>query len=171
MDNNTELEEQSQDIFDKIMHLPVFNLFEPFYKKNKSVLMYLFFGVLSTAVSFITAGISKSLLEKAGASSWLVDTGSTAISWTCAVIFAYITNRTWVFHSKVRGAKNIMAEAAAFAGGRLFTLGVEMLMMWVGHTLLDFNYWVVKITANVVVMILNYVISKLMVFREVKEKK
>ncbi|MBR1392923.1 MAG: GtrA family protein [Ruminococcus sp.] len=170
MENITEAEEQRPDIFDKIMHLPVFNIFEPFYKKNKAVLIYLFFGVLATAVSFVTAGISKSILEQAGATKTVISNGSTGTGWVCAVIFAYITNRTWVFHSKVRGAGNIMKEAASFCGGRLFTLGVELLMMWVGYTLLDFNYWIVKITANVVVVILNYVISKLMVFREIKEK-
>ena len=168
MDENENLPEPKQDIFDKIMHLPLFRIFEPFYKKHKEVLMYLFFGVLTTAVSFVTAGISKSLLEKAGASEDTVTLLSTAISWVCAVTFAYITNRIWVFNSETKGTKGILIEMASFYGGRLFTFFAEMLMMWVGHSVLEFNYWATKIVANVVVLILNYVISKLLVFRKKK---
>ena len=156
--------EQKPDIFDKLMHLPGLRVFEPFYKKNKEVLMYLFFGVLTTAVSFITAGISKSMLEKAGASSGAVSVLSTTISWICAVTFAYITNRTWVFRSVIHGAKGIMVEALSFYGGRLFTYVAELGMMWLGYTVLEFNYWATKIVANVIVLILNYIISKLIVF-------
>ena len=91
---------------------------------------------------------------------------STVISWICAVTFAYITNRIWVFESEAEGKKAIISEAASFYGGRIFTLLVEMFMMWLGYSLLSFNYWVTKIVANVVVLILNYVISKLVVFRK-----
>ena len=60
-------EQQRQpDIFDKLVHLKIFRWFEPFFQKNREVLMYLFFGVMTTAVSFVTAGISKHLLESAG---------------------------------------------------------------------------------------------------------
>ena len=67
---------------------------------------------------------------------------------------------------EMEGKKAIISEAASFYGGRIFTLLVEMFMMWLGYSLLSFNYWVTKIVANVVVLILNYVISKLVVFRK-----
>ena len=140
---------KNKDIFDKIMDWKIFGWFRPFYVKNKEMLLYLFFGVLTTAVSFVTAGISKVLLEQAGIGKGGVSTTSTVISWICAVTFAYI-----------------ISEAASFYGGRIFTLLVEMFMMWLGYSLLSFNYWVTKIVANVVVLILNYVISKLVVFRK-----
>ena len=168
MDEKETVPQRRPDIFDKIMHLPGLRIFEPFYKKNKEVLMYLFFGVLTTAVSFVTAGVSKHLLEGAGASSDAVSVISTSVSWVCAVTFAYITNRIWVFNSETSGRKGILIEMASFYGGRLFTYFVELFMMWVGYSLLEFNYWAVKITANVVVLILNYVISKLLVFRKKK---
>lgn len=169
MDKHTP-EVQREDIFDKLMHLPVLRIFEPFYKKNKEVLMYLFFGVLTTAVSFVTAGVSKHILEGFDASSSSVSLLSTVFSWVCAVTFAYVTNRIWVFDSQVKGRKGILAEAVSFYGGRVFTLLVEMLMMWLGYTVIGIGYWVTKIIANVVVLILNYVISKLIVFRKNKEK-
>ena len=121
---------KDKDIFDKIMDWKIFGWFRPFYVKNKEMLLYLFFGVLTTAVSFVTAGISKVLLEQAGIGKGGVSTTSTVISWICAVTFAYITNRIWVFESEAEGKKAIISEAASFYGGRIFTLLVEMFMMW-----------------------------------------
>mgnify|MGYP002509021748 FL=1 len=154
------------DIFDRIMALSPLKGLEPIYKKNKEMLLYLFFGVLTTVVSFITAGASKAIFELFGFGKDIVSTGSTVFSWICAVTFAYITNRIWVFESSARGAKPVISEALSFYGGRIFTLLVEMLMMWAGYSLLDINYWITKIIANVVVLILNYVISKLVVFKK-----
>lgn len=136
------------------------------YYKYEEKWLYLFFGVLTTAVSFITAGISKNLLEAAGMGKGTVSNLSTVISWICAVTFAYVTNRLWVFESKARGAKELTAEAASFYGGRVFTLLTEMVIMWLGYSLIGINYWVTKIAANVIVLILNYVISKIFVFRK-----
>lgn len=154
------------DIFDKIMHLPVLRIFEPFYQKNKEMLLYLFFGVLTTAVSFVTAWLAKNVLGSLGADKNIIATASTVFSWICAVTFAYVTNRIWVFASQARGAKAVISEALSFYGGRVFTLLVEMLMMWVGYSLLAKGYWITKIVANVVVLVLNYIISKLVVFRK-----
>ena len=67
------------------------------YYQYEEVLMYLFFGVLTTAVSFITAGLSKKVLEFAELGTDYVSVFSTVFSWICAVTFAYVTNRIWVF--------------------------------------------------------------------------
>ncbi len=173
MDDN---QQRQPDIFDKLVHLKIFRWFEPFFQKNREVLMYLFFGVMTTLVSFLTAGISKYLLELIKYSDdntkeTVVAIVSTVISWICAVTFAYVTNRIWVFDSKVKGAKGIFAEMVSFYGGRVFTLLVEMGMMWLGYSVMGINYWVTKIVANIVVLVLNYVISKLFVFRKNKTDK
>ena len=173
MDDN---QQRQPDIFDKLVHLKIFRWFEPFFQKNREVLMYLFFGVMTTLVSFLTAGISKYLLELIKYSDdntkeTVVAIVSTVISWICAVTFAYVTNRIWVFDSKVKGAKGILAEMVSFYGGRVFTLVVEAVMMALGYGKLKINYWVMKIIANVVVLILNYVISKLFVFKKKDEAK
>ena len=70
---------KDKDIFDKIMDWKIFGWLRPFYVKNKEMLLYLFFGVLTTAVSFVTAGISKVLLEQAGIGKGGVSTTSTVI--------------------------------------------------------------------------------------------
>ncbi len=163
---NKNINENSLDIFDKIMSIGFLKKLQPFYAKNKEMLLYLFFGVLTTVVSFVTAGLSKVLLENLGSSKDIISTVSTVFSWVCAVTFAYITNRIWVFTSTAKGKKAIFSEAVSFYGGRIFTLLVEMGMMWIGYSLLEFNFWVTKITANIVVLILNYIISKLIVFKK-----
>lgn len=138
------------------------------YYSNEEVIMYLFFGALTTIVSFVTAGLSKRLFESAELGKDMVSIMSTAVSWVCSVTVAYITNRLWVFSSKAKGAKEIAAEAVSFYGGRGFTFVAEIAMMWLGYSRIGLNYWVTKITANVIVLILNYVISKLFVFRKKK---
>ncbi|MCM1307488.1 MAG: GtrA family protein [Butyrivibrio sp.] len=137
---------------------------------NKETITYLIFGVLTTAVSFATAGAAKFLLERAGCSDGLVSDVSTVISWICAVTFAYVTNRIWVFNSRALGFKAVIREAALFYGGRLSTLAVEAVMMRLGYSVLGINYWITKITANVVVLVLNYIISKFIIFRKKKEE-
>lgn len=137
---------------------------------NKETITYLIFGVLTTGVSFATAGAAKFLLEQAGCNDKVVSDVSTVISWICAVTFAYVTNRIWVFNSRAHGFKAIVKEAAMFYGGRLSTLIIETLMMRLGYSVMGINYWITKITANVVVLILNYIISKFFIFRKKKEE-
>ena len=164
------LKEWYEKLYDKVFSIGFFKAFLKIPGLEKllqyEMISYLFFGVMTTAVSFVTAGISKHLLESAGLGKAPVSTISTAISWICAVTFAYVTNRIWVFDSNAKGKKGIFAEMVSFYGGRLFTLFVEMGIMWLGYDLMDINYWVTKIFANVVVLILNYVISKLFVFKK-----
>ncbi len=137
------------------------------YYKYEDKWLYLVFGVLTTVVSFLTAGIAKKVLENWGDfGNVAIAQISTVFSWVCAVTFAYLTNRVWVFKSEAKGAKALAAEAASFYGGRVFTLLVEWLMMTVGNGIIGINYWVTKIVANVVVLILNYVISKIFVFKK-----
>ena len=88
------------------------------------------------------------------------------ISWICAVAFAYVTNRRYVFRSR---AKNKVQEASKFVLSRVTTLLMEMAIMWLGVTALGVNDRIVKLVAQVVIILANYVLSKLLVFRK-KEK-
>ncbi len=93
------------------------------------------------------------------------------ISWIVACAFAYVTNRIWVFESK---SKKIILEMFKFFSSRLATLGLEMLIMFVFVTLLGLNtdMWVViwTLVAQVLIIIMNYVLSKLVVFKDKKDK-
>ena len=88
------------------------------------------------------------------------------IAWIVAVLFAYITNRIWVFNSHCETKLAFVKEVLAFYGGRVFTLLVEEGILFVFIKLISANALVVKIIAQVVIIVLNYVISKLFVFKK-----
>ncbi len=148
-----------KDIFDRIMELSVFSPVAPFYRKHKEVLLYLFFGGLTTVVSIVTFAVFYSGLG-------INEHVSNLISWVFAVSFAYVTNRVWVFTAHAEGARALLLEMGKFFGGRVFTLGVEELMIFVFITVLQFNAVLIKIIAQFVIVVLNYVISKLFVFKK-----
>lgn len=151
--------EEKKDIFDKIMLLPGLKLLNPFYKKNKEVLLYLFFGGLTFLVSVftyayfnVTMGINELIAN--------------IISWVIAVTFAFITNRIWVFQAPTNTFVEFVKQLISFFLGRVVTLVIEEIMLLVFISILGFDSMVVKIVAQVVVIVLNYVISKLVVFRK-----
>lgn len=152
---------EKPDIFDRIMTLPLLNKFNGFYKKNKAVLMYLFFGALTTAISIFTFVLFYNFFS-------LNELFANIISWVCAVTFAYITNRIWVFKSVTSG-KNLLKEIGSFFVCRLSTLGIEEVILFVFITMLSFNGTIVKLAAQLVVLVSNYVVSKIFVFKEVKK--
>ena len=82
------------------------------------------------------------------------------------MLFAYITNRIWVFKSNVNTFTKHLYEILTFFSGRLLTLGIEELIIFVFITVLDFDSMVIKLIAKLVVIVSNYVISKIVVFRE-----
>ena len=146
----------SRDIFDKIMSLPVLRRFYGPYEKHKEVLLYIFFGGLATVVSIGTFLLFDAVMNELIAN---------VLSWVITVGFAYWTNRTWVFRSGVRG-KDVWKEMTTFYTGRLLTLGLEELILLVFATILRWNAAVVKIAAQILVLIGNYIISKLLIFRK-----
>lgn len=148
-----------KDIFDRIMELPILHTFEPFYKKNKEILLYLFFGGLSFLVSISTyAAFNIGMHMNA-----LV---ANVLSWVITVLFAFLTNRVWVFQSPTETVREFIKQMMAFYSGRVITLVIEEAILLIFITWLGFNSMAVKIVAQVIVILLNYVISKLVIFRK-----
>ena len=167
------METEKKDIFDKIMGWGFLKKFEPFYKAHKEVLLYLFFGGLTTVVSVIFFAIPMNMLHigKGKLFGFTIDydvTIANIISWICAVTFAYVTNRTWVFEDKAHGTGAVVRECAAFFAGRLFTLVVETLLLNVMTNTFKMQEIIAKIIVSVVTIVLNYFISKLLVFKKEK---
>ena len=150
--------EKKGDCFDRLMHMQGFNIFEPFYKKNKEIFLYIFFGGLTTVVSIVVFFIANDVL---GINVLIAN----IISWIFAVTFAYVTNRVWVFGSKAKG-KYIIKEAFSFYVGRLTSLAAEEVILIIFVSWLGLNSFVIKIVAQFVVLIMNYFISKLIVFEK-----
>lgn len=131
------------------------------YDKYKEIANYLIFGVLTTVVSLgVYSGLASTVLDPENP---LQLQAANVISWIAAVTFAYITNRTFVFHSHDR---HIFREAASFYGARVLTLLMDMGIMFVTVTLLHMNDKIAKLIVQVVVTVANYVFSKLLVFRK-----
>ena len=151
-----------KDIFDRLMGLKLLRPLWPFYVKYKEPLLYLFFGGLTTLISIFVFWLFNGPFG-------LNELVANLISWVLAVLFAFLTNKTWVFSSPNQ-EKSFFALMLSFYVGRLLTLGVEELLLFVFITWLGFNSMVVKILAQIVVIVLNYVISKLLVFRDKGEK-
>ena len=139
-----------------------------FLKKHKSVILYIIFGGLTTVVDWSVSFLLYYLWGEAIDATPILLHGANVIAWVAAVAFAYVTNRIWVFESKRRGFVPIVCEIAAFAGGRVLTLILQEVIMAVFCTWLGLNEYLFKLVAAVLVIIANYVLSKLIVFRKAK---
>lgn len=133
-------------------------LFTVIIEKYKDVIPYLFFGICTTLVNISTYYICAHTLS-------LAVMASTVIAWILAVLFAYVTNRTWVFHSQENTSRGITTEILSFFACRLTTGAVDWGCMLLFVEVLRFNDVMIKILSNIVVIILNYLASKLIVFR------
>lgn len=129
------------------------------FTKYKELILYVFFGGLTTLVNW-------------GLYTLLVDVfhvpylWSTAISQIIAILFAYVTNRIWVFESKVRGIRGIALEMGKFFGARALSFVLDIGCMYVGVELLHIDDKWMKLLSNIIVIIVNYFLSKLFVFSD-----
>ena len=139
------------------------NKLKKMYKKYKEIINYLIIGVLTTVVSLISFYLVRILI-------FTKDTQldiqiSNIISWIFAVLFAFITNKKYVFESKTTGTKKIK-EMIKFYLSRLTTLIIDMVTMWILTAPLNINDKVSKIIVQFIIVVLNYVFSKLFVFKK-----
>lgn len=125
----------------------------------QDLLLYGIFGVLTTLVNIVSYWI---MAHPLGMGTMM----STVLAWVFSVLFAYFTNRKWVFHSKATGTQAIVKEIVSFFGCRIATGVVDWACMFLFVEVLSFNDVTIKILANVLVIILNYVASKLIIFKQ-----
>ncbi len=129
------------------------------YIKYKEVINYLFFGFLSFVVSMVTYYLARICFD------YIL---SNLISWMIAVIFAYVTNKLFVFESKVDSKQKLLKEFFSFVASRVFTLVLETLVMYVMIDWMHINDMVVKVIAQIIVILTNYILSKLIIFKKRK---
>ncbi len=135
------------------------------FSKYRELISYLIFGGLTTVISWVTYAL---FVGPAG----MRPVAGNILSWVCAVTFAFVTNKLWVFNSKSWAWPGWLKEAAAFLAGRLFSGAVELgglpLLMWLGldQALFGIEGFAAKVTVSIVVIILNYVLSKFLIFRK-----
>lgn len=138
------------------------------YRNHQEGMRYLVFGALSTAVNILTYAICAVLILKGIENETLRVNISEIIAFIVALIFAYITNKLYVFKSKSKDMKDLIREMMSFTGCRIFTEVVSILMMNLA-VILSINDIIMKVVANVVVIILNFVFSKILIFKKKKD--
>lgn len=134
-------------------------------KKNKEIVLYIVFGGLTTVVNWVTYSFFVSFCSI---------TVANVIAWVFAVVFAYLTNKIFVFEQKSWKPNIAFFEFSKFVSSRLLTGVVEIagvdILVYVGlnQTIFGIEGMVAKVTVSIVVVILNYFFSKLIVFKEKK---
>lgn len=130
-------------------------------KKYKELISYLIFGALTTVVSLVVYYLSVfTFLSPNNAFELQI---ANIISWIAGVCFAYFTNRKYVFESK---ENNKLKESGKFVFARVVTLIMDMAIMWIGVTLLHGNDKVIKLISQIIIIVSNYIFSKIFVFKK-----
>lgn len=131
------------------------------YKQYKAIILYLFWGVMTTIVNIVSFYINAHILNcNTVVSTW--------IAWILSVLFAYITNKLWVFESKDFSTKMVLKEILSFFSCRLLTGFLDVVIMYVFVDVLYYSDVVMKIVSNVLIVILNYIASKWFIFKKIQ---
>lgn len=141
--------------------------------KYKEIIAYLFWGVLTTIVSWGSFSICSLFLNSvlADRKTLLVFLANT-VSWICATAFAFVTNKLWVFNSRKWDMKTTLPEIVKFTSSRLITGSLELvcvpLLVNVGlnQPIFGIEGMLSKIIVSIIVVILNYLISKILIFKD-----
>ncbi len=126
-------------------------------KRYKEQFFYLFFGVLTTVINIVTYYVLYNILH-------LSNVFSTCVALFLCISVAFITNKLWVFNSKTFDKKVFIYEVLSFVLCRTVTSVIDVAIMYVCVDLWGFNGVVMKILSNIIVIILNYVASKAIIF-------
>lgn len=137
----------------------MFDIYNNLDDRLRETFSYLVVGFLTTVVSIVSYNLFRFVITDI--------TVCTVLSWICAVGFAYITNRVFVFESK---NKSYFKEITSFVGSRIFSLIVEIVVMIVLTSVFFINDRIAKIIVQFIIVVLNYITSKLFVFKKKDSK-
>lgn len=132
------------------------------YIKYKEIIWYLIFGILTTIVSLITYFLLTYTVIDVN-NPFMLQIAN-IISWVTSVTFAYFTNKKYVFMQKEKSIR----ETLTFYLSRLSTLLLDMLLMFILVTKLNMNDKICKLIIQIIIIILNYILSKLLVFKKTR---
>lgn len=133
------------------------------YKKYQEIINYLIVGVLTTVVSIATYFLFSLILDIENNILFII---ANVLSWICAVVFAYITNKKFVFNTTTSNKKEEIKVFSMFVSSRITTLLIELAFMFITVKVILINDKIAKIIAQFIVIVLNYVLSKLFVFKK-----
>lgn len=134
------------------------NKIKELYIKYKELINYGIFGVLTTIINYVSYILFTRLFS--------IDIFiSNLLAWVLSVIFAFITNKIIVFESKEFTLKTIVKEGTSFVIARILSLLLDMLILYIMSDLMGINDLIVKIISNIIVIIVNYILSKFIIFK------
>lgn len=136
----------------------IISKFKALFITYKQVILYIFFGVCTTAINTVCYWFLNDVLS-------LSNISSTVLAWFAAVIFAFITNKLFVFESKRTNTQERINEIASFFGCRLLTGILDVVIMAVVVDMLQWNGLLWKLISNIIVTIINYIASKFLIFK------
>lgn len=131
------------------------------YNRYREQILYLVFGGVTTLISIITYAVFTELADI----NILI---ANILSWIISVAVAYATNKSVVFRSDKKGVAQVLTEALSFYAGRLLTLLIEEAILFVFIDLVKLPNMPVKIIAQIIIIVLNYIISKVFIFKKTK---
>ena len=126
------------------------------FKKHRELITYLFVGGITSVIGM--------------GGYWLLllfgfsPVSANILSWVAAVAFAYVANKKLVFQNHTKGLQQLLRQVTAFVSSRVFSLAVETVLIWAGTDLLQIDKYLIKIPVAVIVVILNYITGKFVVF-------
>lgn len=129
------------------------------YRKEREKINYIFFGILTTLVNYLTYFLCYKIF-------YIQNVPSNIIAWFTSVIFAFVVNKSYVFESKSWDLITTTREIIKFASVRVLTGVFDTFIMYIGVDLLAHNETLVKIFSNIIVLITNYIGSKLFIFNK-----
>lgn len=128
-------------------------------RKHRELVSYVFWGVMTTVVNYAAYTLLTEVMH-------IYYLAGIVIAWAISVLFAYFVNKLFVFRSRDWAWRVALRELWQMVAARLFSLGLEMTIMWFFVDTLHCNHLAVKLAANVVVVIVNYVLSKFIIFKQ-----
>lgn len=161
--------EKIENFFLGILRKIKLGFFANIYEKNREAWRYIVFGALATIVNIGVYAICAKIIFINLPEAQRVDF-SNYIAIALAMSFAYICNKLFVFNSKTSSFKELLKEIISFVGCRFLSAIVEVIFMRITVVNLNLNEVLMKIFANIIVMILNYIFSKLIIFKKNKIK-
>lgn len=143
--------------------MKIYHQFKGYLEEKRlwEVFIYLFFGGLATVVNIVSFALAFQAFDL----SWPI---SNAISWICSVLFAFVTNKLWVFQSKTEGVRALVWEFSKFIFYRVLSFGMDMACMWLFIDMLHTGNLIAKVITQIIVVVANYVFSKLFIFKKVE---
>lgn len=128
-------------------------------KENKDVLLYLFFGILTTLINILTYNFFSDFIKI----DYLI---SNIIAWIISVSFAYITNKLYVFKSENLNYNGLLKEIFNFFYFRILSLIIEIVILYITVSIFKIDDFIMKIFTNILIVVLNYLFSKFLIFNK-----